>query len=216
MVDLFNNCDLLLSNATKTDKGLVPDKDKVGQIILKPKEDTWIMANHIKTDNITYSNHGIFQASIYDNYPTSIGLGYWINNELHKIMYMERDLDNSLFFMCDVDENKVRTPILGSEYTIHKLNTIALHYSNGYYFGNVNNFRHNGFPEKIICEVPPVFFVEFDSTLRAVVLGSGEHNNLYSKIKVDTTYMQEVGEVSRPLIEKVTERPNFFIKDKND
>lgn len=197
MTDLFNNVDVKISKSSPVKNGLSPDKDSIGQVLLKQKEDEWIMANVLDTLGVITSGNNVFQVSTYKDYPVSMGMGIYANDELQKIVTIQRDADSELYFLIDDNGDKIRYPIMNSQRRKSALNTVALYYSNGTYNAFINNSVFRLSTEFAIFPDIPIFFVEFDTILKAAVIGP----------------LQNLNEDIR---ERVTTKPNYFIKDINE
>lgn len=194
MNDLFNNCDVIISNASLKDNGLAPD-DKEGLLILKPKEDSFYMAKKINGLYVEPGKEAIFQISLYDNYPIEFGVGIYADNSLKEMVYILRDNDNELFGVVNFDGDILtnRIPLLDKP---HKLNTVALGYFNTNYIGFVNDFSFPITFTPPIFNEPTCFYVKFDTPLKALML----HSKLLDKEKRL----------------RMTEKPNLLIKEEDE
>ena len=196
MNDVFNNSDIIINNASQTPKGLSPDSD-IGEVIIKPKEDIWLLANTLQSDNIYHSPDSMFQVSTYDNYPLEIGIGYYTNNELQEVVSIVRDTTNVLYLLINYNGDKERICLRNSEKAINTLNTVAIEYIKGLYKTRFNKHKGPGSANIVLFNDVPVFYVRFDTILKAAVIGP------LDKFNADIT-------------NNITEKPNYFIKDTNE
>ena len=197
MTDLFNNMDIKIDKASQVNNGLSPDDNSVGQVILKSKEDMWIMANTLDTLGVIPAGDNVFQVSTYKDYPVSMGIGIYANDELQKMVTIQRDEDSQLYFLIDDNGDKIRYPIFNTNKRKGSLNTVGLFYDKGTYNAVINGVEFRLSTEFVIFPDVPVFFVEFDTILKAAVIGP-----LY---KLD-----------KEIQKRVTQRPSYFIKDINE
>ena len=198
MTDLFNNFDIETQNSKQTPKGLSPEKGKNGLVLFKPKEDIYPICSYFGDGiEVKHSNIGSFQASFYDNLPVSMGLGYYVNNELEKVVEIAKDEDGSMFALTSIDGDKTKKALKAELVKKRTINTVSLNYANGIYNITINKAGFNGILRRVIFNDIPVLFIEFDSILKSAVVGpTHEHN--------------------REVATRITEKPNFFIKDKNE
>lgn len=198
MGDLFNNFNIEVQNAKQTPKGLVPEKNKTGLVIFKPKEDIYPICSYFGDGiEVNHSANGSFQASLYDKLPVSIGIGYYVNNELEKVVEVAKDDDGSMFALTVIDGDKTKKALQAKLITRKTVNTISINYANGMYSITINKIGFNSILRRVVFNDIPVLFIEFDSILKSAVVGP--------------TYKH-----SRDVTNRITERPNFFIKDKNE
>ena len=198
MTDLFNNFDIEIQNSKQTPKGLSPEKDKNGLILFKPKEDIYPICSYFGDGiEVKHSIKGSFQASFYDKLPVSMGLGYYVNNELERVVEIAKDEDDSMFMLTSIDGDKTRKALQTKLVTRNTINTVSLNYANGVYSITINKAGFNGILKRIVFNDIPVLFIEFDSILKSAVVGP--------------TY-----KFDRDITSRITEKPNFFIKDKNE
>lgn len=194
MTDIFNNVDMLIQNASQQVKGLFPDINKTGTVIFKPKEDVWTMVNSLDGINIVKHNDSVFQVSTYKNFPVEIGIGYYADNKLIKVISIIRDTNDDLYLISNRDGELRRTLIPIGRMSKASLNTTGIKFRNGTYSAMVNGLTYPIHLELLLFEMPPVFFVEFDTPLKAAVIGPTD--------KLDNEKQQAV-----------TSKPNFFIKE---
>lgn len=197
MQDKFNNCDLIIKNATQVNTGLNPIKDKIGQVIFKPKEDQWLMTSRLDGLNVIHSPSAAFQVTTEEISPLRMGLGVIEDDHLEPFFWIERDVDGELYWLYNLYGEKLRGKIPYAKHSETHHRTFSLKYISGAYFFNYFNMVDTPIPKHVILQdVPPVYFVDFESILKAAFIGP----------------------IDKP-IEKVrnniTEKPNYFIKDYN-
>ena len=197
MTDLFNNMNIKIDKASQVNNGLSPDNESIGQVTLTSKEDIWVMANTLKTLGVTMADNNVFQVSTYKDYPVSMGIGIYANDELQKMVTIQRDEDSQLYFLIDDNGDKIRYPIFNTNKRKSSINTVGLFYSNGTYKSIINGIEFKLSSELIVFPDVPVFFVEFDTILKAAVIGP-------------------LHKLDKEIQERVTQRPSYFIKDTNE
>ena len=195
MVDLFNSFNVIIEGASQVDTGLSPDNGK-GRVLFEPKEDTHLMTTILNEGKIQTGPSGAFQVTTLNNYPLKMGMGVIVNNQFEPIIWVARDDDGSLFVLSKEYEELMRTKIIASLPMKSEVNTLSLTYENNVYRVWINNeFQQPLTSTFIFPDLKPVFFVEFDTILKAAFIGNP---NRPSNKRND-----------------ITERPNYFIKDYN-
>ena len=197
MQDVFGNVDVIISNAKQDKIGLVPEEGKTGRVIFKPKENQWRLATYADGHVLKHGPDSVFQVTTLDKYPVRFGVGVIEDNKLNPFVWVVRDEDDSMYALTNFYEDILRTKLPFNSDLVEKLNTIAFIYTNGAYvisysYGANLPIDSHG----VFSNVTPVYFVDFDTPLKAAFIG-----NPFKPDKDDRI--------------KITERPNYFIKDYN-
>ena len=194
--DIFGNCDIVIENSTLTAKGIEPEKNKIGRVILKPKEDQWRLCTYMDGSILKVGTPGVFQATVEEKIPVRLGLGIIEDNKLKPFVWLTRDDNENMHFMTEKDGERLHYRTVVNRDRFLHLNTVGLGYINGSYYYKFNGIGLSLDSHGVFTNVPPVYFVDFDSPLRAVYIGAD------AKPTEEESYL-------------ITERPNYYIKDYN-